>query len=351
MINLKKDDAVADAIREILQQEALKGDQHKIDANKNNKIDAHDFKLLRGKKQDVAEGSGPKEKQKTPYRDINSPEYRTAADKQKQRMAQDKAAEPGKKMLAAKEEVEVVHEANIEPTSAKSRSHISNLSNPITNTVTHPSSGKEIGIITKQPSGEYYAHHSAAKLSHAESGTFDSKDKAHQFIRNAHAKAIKNNTLSDRWNKQKKLPQFAKEEVEQLDELSPKTLKSYAKKSEPQAISSLAAAHDKVAQHIDKTGKAPSSEKHVMKIAGKEIMHAAKRTKGLERVQNRLAKEEVEGVKLKTLSQFKEGWSEMMADVKKRAEPQPSGGSGIKQGSRYGGSKQKPEKPEDEKKK
>jgi hypothetical protein len=50
--------------------------------------------------QGVAEGSGPKEKQKTPYRDINSPEYRAAADKQKQRMAKDKAAEPGKKMLA-----------------------------------------------------------------------------------------------------------------------------------------------------------------------------------------------------------------------------------------------------------
>jgi hypothetical protein len=30
-------------------KEALKGDQHKIDANKNNKIDAHDFKLLRKK--------------------------------------------------------------------------------------------------------------------------------------------------------------------------------------------------------------------------------------------------------------------------------------------------------------
>ena len=48
----------------------------------------------------VAEGSGPKEKQKTPYRDINSPEYRAVVDKQKQRMAKDKAAEPGKKMLA-----------------------------------------------------------------------------------------------------------------------------------------------------------------------------------------------------------------------------------------------------------
>ena len=55
---------------------------------------------LKNKQQGVAEGSGPKEKQKTPYRDINSAEYRAAADKQKQRMAKYKAAEPGKKMLA-----------------------------------------------------------------------------------------------------------------------------------------------------------------------------------------------------------------------------------------------------------
>ena len=34
--------------------EELKGNQHKIDANKNGKVDAHDFKLLRGKKK-VAE--------------------------------------------------------------------------------------------------------------------------------------------------------------------------------------------------------------------------------------------------------------------------------------------------------
>jgi hypothetical protein len=35
--------------------EALKGSQHKIDANKNGKVDARDFKLLRGKKKKVAE--------------------------------------------------------------------------------------------------------------------------------------------------------------------------------------------------------------------------------------------------------------------------------------------------------
>ena len=41
--------------------------------------------------------------------------------------------------------------------------------------------------------------------------------------------------------------------------------------------------------------------------------------------------------------QVQEGWDEMMADVKQRSGPQPSGGSGIKAGKRYGGSAQKDE--------
>ncbi len=55
MINIKKFDSVALSVKEVLQQEALKGDQHKIDKNKNNKIDAHDFKILRGEKKAVKE--------------------------------------------------------------------------------------------------------------------------------------------------------------------------------------------------------------------------------------------------------------------------------------------------------
>ena len=50
-MNLKKElGGVANAVTKIM-DEALKGNQHKIDANKNNKIDAHDFKLLRAKKE------------------------------------------------------------------------------------------------------------------------------------------------------------------------------------------------------------------------------------------------------------------------------------------------------------
>ena len=55
MINLKKHDNVADAVKDILQQEALKGNQDKIDANHNGKIDAQDFKILRAKKKKVEE--------------------------------------------------------------------------------------------------------------------------------------------------------------------------------------------------------------------------------------------------------------------------------------------------------
>jgi hypothetical protein len=49
-------DPIADLIKDIneadykAKMEALKGNQHKIDKNKNNKIDAHDFKILRGEK-------------------------------------------------------------------------------------------------------------------------------------------------------------------------------------------------------------------------------------------------------------------------------------------------------------
>lgn len=47
--NDKITQSIADAVRKVMEEE-LKGKQHKIDANKNDKIDAHDFELLRKKK-------------------------------------------------------------------------------------------------------------------------------------------------------------------------------------------------------------------------------------------------------------------------------------------------------------
>ena len=65
--------SVADAARRIMEgqepevlNEALKGDQHKIDANKNNKIDSEDFKLLRSKKK-VEEAAGASKEKETKF--------------------------------------------------------------------------------------------------------------------------------------------------------------------------------------------------------------------------------------------------------------------------------------------
>jgi hypothetical protein len=59
----------------------------------------------------VAEGSTSKEKQKTPHRNINSPEYKAAAEKQKEKMAKDQAAEPGKKLLDKIEKKDVAEDS------------------------------------------------------------------------------------------------------------------------------------------------------------------------------------------------------------------------------------------------
>jgi hypothetical protein len=58
--------------------EELKGNQHKLDHNKNGKIDAHDFELLRGKKKKVAEEA----EQIDELSKGKLTDYRTAAKKQ-----------------------------------------------------------------------------------------------------------------------------------------------------------------------------------------------------------------------------------------------------------------------------
>ena len=52
--------------KEEIKKEELKGNQHKIDANKNGKIDSHDFKLLRGKKKANEEVEEIEERELTP---------------------------------------------------------------------------------------------------------------------------------------------------------------------------------------------------------------------------------------------------------------------------------------------
>jgi hypothetical protein len=84
-MDLKKElGEVANAVTKIM-DEALKGSQHKIDANKNNKIDAHDFKLLRAKKEVKKEDVESVEEGYYKDMDTNRKEdERLAAQKKKQ---------------------------------------------------------------------------------------------------------------------------------------------------------------------------------------------------------------------------------------------------------------------------
>jgi len=110
MIDLKKNDALADAVKEILQQEALKGNQHEIDKNKNNKVDAHDFKILRGEKKAVKKEEvetveeGLKDIAKKAFKALTG-----GSDEDQLKALQKRAGAPvtGKKPEPKKEEVEV----------------------------------------------------------------------------------------------------------------------------------------------------------------------------------------------------------------------------------------------------
>jgi hypothetical protein len=63
MFNDKILKSVAEAVKAVV-DEALKGDQHKIDKNKNGKVDAHDFKLLR--KEEAKKPASPFDWKNTP---------------------------------------------------------------------------------------------------------------------------------------------------------------------------------------------------------------------------------------------------------------------------------------------
>ena len=246
MINLKKQDPVADAVKDILQQEALKGNQHEIDKNKNNKIDAHDFKILRGEKKEVK-----------------------------------------------KEEVE-------------------NFEEGIGDVVNKFGSALKKGVKAVDRVVTGGDKEDLIKLTQKQAGVPQTGKKPVQ-----------------------------KEEVEQIDELSKSTLGSYAKKASHDATISRKIGAD--FEHSANRSRNPGMKAAANSLADKYKSKSWKRKDGVNKAVDRLTKEDVEGVKLKTLSQFREN----AFDWKKKPEPTPNGGSGVKQGSRYGGSKQK-DKPEQE---
>lgn len=171
-------------------KEELKGNQHKIDANKNGKVDGHDFKLLRGKKKVEEEVEELDELSKATLasyvgkaaKDFAKRKPKMGYDGQLKKM-QNRSVGVGRALdKVYKEEVEQIDEVNANQIKKDLDSGMS---------------------------------HDAVIGKHANRLTTNT---------DAIRKVIKQHV----WDKRMK-----KEEVEELDELSKKTVTSYLDKSEP----------------------------------------------------------------------------------------------------------------------
>jgi hypothetical protein len=193
-MDLKKElGGVADAVTKIM-DEALKGDQHKIDANKNNKIDAHDFKLLRSKKK-VEEAAA-----KPDFIDL---------DKDGDKKEPMKKAASDKKM---KEEVEELDE----------------LSKDTLKSYRVKSIGRDARIEKK-------GYEAANKDGGAGS------DRADQLFNKADLVTAARKRAQEKMKEKmrKEDVELTQEEFDQLDEVSKKLLRSYLKGSKAEAESQL----------------------------------------------------------------------------------------------------------------
>lgn len=173
----------------------------------------------------IEEGSGPKEKQKTPYRNINSPASRAAADKRREEMDKEEKSEKGKKLLgkiaAKNEEVDLDEEQLNELSKDTVASYAGKAGRTLGGNIQALSKAKEIGQMSyPQKSADQVKTTLKKSIANRKAGL----DRAEK-------------RLSE--NEEFDLDDFTVEEIEeymqteefsQLDELSKETLGSYVKK-------------------------------------------------------------------------------------------------------------------------
>ena len=373
MINLRKTDSVADAIKNIIQQEeinpnkrtkdmisgqkptnqkddvgpgsdgkstkvkyhpgpetqkeeaetveeALKGNQHKIDKNHNNRIDGQDFKILRAQKKPKTLKS-MKEEFEEPILDdlINEvlSKDASAGDWIHDFVHSDNPKFAGKSKAKRKEMALAAYYA-------KQRNEEVEQIEEMDKSQTPP--GRD-GASTDPNAGPQ----GTAKAVTAKS-----------FMKKAGSvlhKALTGGSDKDQLDRLRK-DMYRKEEVEQIDELSKGTLGSYVKGAARDVGASRKLATD--FEHSAKSAKKPSVKDANKRLADKFKATAMKRHAGIGKAVERLTKEESE--EISENSPF---------DWKKPREPEVKGGAGVKKGRAYGGAaqKSKPEQEEPEEKK
>lgn len=219
--------------------EELKGNQHKIDANKNGKIDAHDFKLLRKKKK------------------VNEASYKEGETRMGSVGPITTDAERAERAKKYREKMMKKEEAE----------QIDELSTPTLQSYRKKARAQGNAIVDKMKMG-------------GGDWSKDQKDTKTLRKRAAGAQASGKQLV-------KRGESLKTEEVEQIDELSKKTLATYAVKAKNQMGRDEArAGYQRGIRTMDGKGQGEMERAHDKR--------AEKRSKGIDTALNKLAKEEVE---------------------------------------------------------
>ena len=290
-------DAVADLIKGIneadykAKMEALKGDQHKIDKNNNNKIDADDFKLLRGEKkpmkeEQVEEDSNVKIPTPTGTRVLGH-RYGNAAKTHRDSLADPFAVVrgPGQKDMEALGK-KMAKKEEIDPNVTT------------TDTLTGRVNGKSANPFLKAKVKLNVNEEELDEASFDPMKHIEKKNQTPAIV--AAAKLVKRSSYGDRAAlnkaggvKDTRGPRgVTQEEVEELDELSNSTLGSYAKKASRDATITRKIAAD--FEHQGKRAKSPGMKAASDEISQKYKEKSWKRRDGVDKAVDRLTKEEAE---------------------------------------------------------
>jgi hypothetical protein len=149
-------------------------------------------------------------------------------------------------------------------------------------------------IVGRIPKGEHNLKEAAPKIKPDFLKTQREKDRAHDAAMGRTATGRKKPTRA-MTSTQRSLASMRKEEVEQLDELSPKTLGSYIKKASADQYfkGQDAQYHDNKAKNAEDPFAKETKKKHYA-LAARANDKASNRDTGITRAVNRLTKEEVE---------------------------------------------------------
>ena len=295
--------SITEAVKKVMDEE-LKGQQHKIDVNKNNKIDAEDFKHLRAGKKPVEEAM---QKADVPayLRKQQGEKPLTVADVKGPR--KDSISSKENLAKARNEEVEQVTEADIEKTATGMKVYGSSYGNSVrarreqvkkaVDTVKGPKMKDIASIEAEKKTKKKFSEMVESYVQGGIQGLFEGWKKVKEEATNAE---FKSELDKQQAKAEGKAPQadvaapaiqaVQSEAVEQLDELSPGTLKSYVNKAKPE----MKAAKDE---------RQSAREAGDYKSAGAAGDVVNKRTAGIKAAKAKLNAEEVEQVEERTLTE------------------------------------------------